>query len=89
MDAARGQARERAAGELKSLVASPLHWLPKDQQGAKSTQGRRKWMGFRNGGDGRGDSERWGDEEREHKVGINWEGDVLFSLCLSSTVTQG
>lgn len=46
----RGQAKERAAGELKSLVSSPLHWLPKDQQGAKSTRGRRKWMGFRDGG---------------------------------------
>jgi len=30
-------------GELKSLVAFPLRWLPRDQQGAKSTQGRKKW----------------------------------------------
>lgn len=31
---------------LKSLVALPLHWLPRDQQGAKSTQGRQKWRVF-------------------------------------------
>lgn len=38
--------QKKATGELKSLVAFPLHWLPKDQQGAKSTQGREKWMVF-------------------------------------------
>lgn len=47
----RGEQRERARnechGELKSLVASPLHWLPRDQQGAKSTQGRKKLRVFR------------------------------------------
>lgn len=53
MDATRGHKRgsqERATGELKSLVASPLHWLPTDQQGAKSTRGRDKWMCFRERG---------------------------------------
>ena len=39
--------RNECHGELKSLVASPLHWLPRDQRGAKSTQGRKKWRVFR------------------------------------------
>lgn len=35
-----GEKKERGqARELKSLVASPLYWLPRDQQGAKSTRG--------------------------------------------------
>lgn len=37
------------SASLKSLVASPLHWLPRDQQGAKSTQGRQKWKVFTEG----------------------------------------
>lgn len=44
-----GEKKERGqARELKSLVASPLYWLPRDQQGAKSTRGGgKKWMFFR------------------------------------------
>lgn len=44
MEGSRERERERneCHGELKSLVASPLHWLPRDQRGAKSTQGRKK-----------------------------------------------
>lgn len=50
----RERTREIARNE-KSFVASPLHWLPRDQQGAKSTQGRKKWRVF---GEGEGiDSE--------------------------------
>lgn len=45
----RERARNECRGELKSLVASLLHWLPGDQQGAKSTQGRKKWRVFREG----------------------------------------
>lgn len=33
----------RTSEELKSPVAFPLRWLPRDQQGAKSTRRRRKW----------------------------------------------
>lgn len=40
MQAATGEKKERGqARELKSLVASSLYWLPRDQQGAKSTRG--------------------------------------------------
>ena len=38
----REREKNECHGELKSLVASPLHWLPRDQRGAKSTQGRKK-----------------------------------------------
>lgn len=38
----RGQVRGECIRGLKSLVAYPLNWLLRDQQGAKSTQGGRK-----------------------------------------------
>lgn len=48
-----GEKKERGqARELKSLVASPLYRLPRNQQGAKSTQGGKKWMFFRERGKG-------------------------------------
>lgn len=52
-----GEKKERGqARELKSLVASPLYWLPRDQQGAKSTRG---------GGERNGCFSEKGKKERE------------------------
>lgn len=46
----REQAGSECHGELNSLVSCcPLHGLPRDQQGAKSTQGNKKWRVFREG----------------------------------------
>lgn len=64
----RGQARE-----LKSHVASPLYWLPRDQQGAKSTQGGEEMDVFQRKGKRRErknrDGEWWGQEAADVYLG--------------------
>ncbi len=75
------RARHECHGELKSLVASLLPWLPRDQRGAKSTQRRKKWRVFRE--EQRGDSEWWRDKENRAE-----KDACTFSLRLSSAVTQ-
>lgn len=67
--------RERARNEchvkLKSLVAFPLHWLPRDQWGAESTQGRKKWRVFRE--EERGEIQTDGETKKKRREG-EWRG---------------
>lgn len=71
----RERERERARNEchvkLKSLVAFPLHWLPRDQRGAESTQGRKKWRVFRE--EERGEIQTDGETKKKRREG-EWRG---------------
>lgn len=78
----RERARNEFHGELKSLVASPLHWLPRDQQGAKSTQGRKKCRVFRGGR--RRDSEWWRDKETQKRGRVEGQREMgVYLACVS------
>lgn len=71
----RMRASHECHGELKSLVASPLHWLPRDQQGAKSTQGRKKWKVLERG---KGDIQYDGETKKGRRRG-KWRGREIWT----------